>query len=433
MADTKKRKFKFVEGKEPVFVYTGLLLVYVLIMLLIVFVFINLQDKVWLEMKFDSEKAFNSVYMSLDDGKTSVENAMADAKISAVGLYSSTGKAVELFGSAPETLQVSRLAGARQSGTDSTTGIYFFVDDSDDIEYLRLSRFTSIPGASFIYDPARAQSFLNYPEVIYVRFDGSDYFRQITQARILSIGSVVLLTIVLYFSISIYNANRRYRIALSKHENLVSLGAAARTLTHEIKNPLSAMTIQMVLLHKMLGKEYGQDLDVMDHEIERLTNLTNRVSEFIKDPLGNPQKLDLVPFLSGICALFASPVKLNFNGMEHAFVMFDEVRARSVFENLIKNAFESCTKGEPDVEVELSRGKRKRYEIAVRDRGVGLPDELTETLFDPFFTTKTKGSGIGLSISKQFVVAAEGKLTLESRGGGGTIARVVLPAVEESV
>ena len=430
---TAKRKFKFVEGKERVFVYTGILLVYIFILLLVAFVYINLQDKIWLEMKFDSEKAFNSVYMFLDDGKTSVENAMEDAGIYAVGLYSSTGMAVELFGSAPETLPVSRLAGARQSGSDSTTGIYFFVEGSDDIEYLRLSRFTAIPGASFTYNPTQAQSFLNYPEVIYVRFDGSAYSRQITQARILSIGSVVLLTVFMFYSLSIYNANRRYRIALTKHENLASLGAAARTLTHEIKNPLSAMTIQMVLLHKMLGKEYEQDLDVMDHEIERLTNLTNRVSEFIKDPVGNPQKLDLVPFLTSISGLFSVPIRLVFNGMDHCYVMFDEVRARSVFENLMKNASESTTDRNPDVEVEVSRGRKKSVEIEIRDRGDGLPKELTETLFDPFFTTKTKGSGIGLSISRQFVVAAEGKLSLESRNGGGTIARVVLPAVEEPV
>ena len=430
---TAKRKFKFVEGKEPAFVYAGLLLVYIFIMLLIAFVFISLQDKVWLEMKFESEKAFNTVYMSLDDGKTSVENAMADASISAVGLYSSTGRAVELFGSAPETLPVSRLAGARQNGSDSTTGIYFLSDDSNDIEYLRLTRFTSIPGSSFIYDPAQAQSFLNYPEVIYVKFDGSAYFRQITQARLLSVTSIIILTVVLIFAISIYNSNRRYRIALTKHENLASLGAAARTLTHEIKNPLSAMTIQMALLHRMLDKEYQQDLDVMDHEIERLTNLTNRVSEFMKDPVGNPQKLDLVPFLTGIAGLFPIPIKLNFNDMASIYVMFDEVRARSVFENLIKNASESSSKGDPQVEVEVSRGRKRTIEIEVRDRGDGLPNELTETLFDPFFTTKTKGSGIGLSISRQFVVAAEGKLSLEARNGGGTIARVVLPAVEEWV
>jgi len=429
---TAKRKFKFVEGKEPAFVYAGLLLVYIFIMLLIAFVFISLQDKVWLEMKFESEKAFNTVYMSLDDGKTSVENAMADASISAVGLYSSTGRAVELFGSAPETLPVSRLAGARQNGSDSTTGIYFLSDDSNDIEYLRLTRFTSIPGSSFIYDPAQAQSFLNYPEVIYVKFDGSAYFRQITQARLLSVTSIIILTVVLIFAISIYNSNRRYRIALTKHENLASLGAAARTLTHEIKNPLSAMTIQMALLHRMLDKEYQQDLDVMDNEIERLTNLTNRVSEFMKDPVGHPQNLDLVPFLTSIAGLFSVSVKLEFNGMDHVYVMFDEVRARSVFENLIKNAAESASDRDPEVEVEVSMG-RKKTTVEVRDRGDGLPDELTETLFDPFFTTKTKGSGIGLSISRQFVVAAEGKLSLESRNGGGTIARVVLPAVEESV
>jgi two-component system sensor histidine kinase HydH len=152
----------------------------------------------------------------------------------------------------------------------------------------------------------------------------------------------------------------------------------------------------------------------------------------MKDPVGHPQNLDLVPFLTSIAGLFSVSVKLEFNGMDHVYVMFDEVRARSVFENLIKNAAESASDRDPEVEVEVSMG-RKKTTVEVRDRGDGLPDELTETLFDPFFTTKTKGSGIGLSISRQFVVAAEGKLSLESRNGGGTIARVVLPAVEESV
>ena len=65
--------------------------------------------------------------------------------------------------------------------------------------------------------------------------------------------------------------------------------------------------------------------------------------------------------------------------------------------------------------------------VKVMDRGDGLPPDTREKLFDPFFTTKIHGSGIGLSISKQFVESRGGSLKLYDRDGGGTVAEVSLP------
>ena len=76
--------------------------------------------------------------------------------------------------------------------------------------------------------------------------------------------------------------------------------------------------------------------------------------------------------------------------------------------------------------MELSREKG-RVVISVRDRGKGIPPELSEKVFDPFFTDKVYGSGVGLSLSRRFVEAAGGTLTLLQRRGGGTEARVTLP------
>jgi two-component system sensor histidine kinase HydH len=79
------------------------------------------------------------------------------------------------------------------------------------------------------------------------------------------------------------------------------------------------------------------------------------------------------------------------------------------------------------VEIALSR-EGGRITIAVRDKGKGIPGELLKKVFDPFYTDKIHGSGIGLPLARRFVEAAGGTLTLAPRTGGGTEARVVLPA-----
>jgi len=93
----------------------------------------------------------------------------------------------------------------------------------------------------------------------------------------------------------------------------------------------------------------------------------------------------------------------------------------------LKNAVESCSGRDPEVEVVISSGKRGLIHIFVMDRGDGIRSEDEKKIFDPFFTTKINGSGIGLSISRQFVRARGGNVRLYAREGKGTVAGVVLP------
>jgi len=125
---------------------------------------------------------------------------------------------------------------------------------------------------------------------------------------------------------------------------------------------------------------------------------------------------------------FLDQVRIVPGSLHRAIVSFDPDRARSVFENLIKNALESTSSHDPAVEVEVTRDRRHMLHIYVRDRGDGIPEENMEKIFDPFFTTKIHGSGIGLAICRQFIRAKNGNLKLYARDGGGTIAEVILPA-----
>ena len=423
-----KRRWKFIEGKERPIVYIGLALAFILLSVFIYLSYNAICEKHLLQMKFDSEKSFNTVYMAMNDSHSKALSVMADEGVSAIAIYSSSGRLYQRLGDAPSALPISKLVQGRKAGADSTMGIYFMDEAEKEIEYFRLSRLNVImeTGGAFAGNMSQGSN-PEFPDIIYVKFDGSEYFSNIRRARFLSVTGLVILALVFLLILSIYNNNRKYRIQLQKNESLAKLGEAARTLTHEIKNPLSAMTIQSALMRKLLPEEFHQDLDVIDHEITRLTNLTNRVSEFLKNQSGNPEKIELVAFIKDIARLFKGGVPVSSN-VGQVKVLFDPDRARSVFENLIKNATESCEGRDPDVSVEIC-SRHRAVTVKVLDRGDGIPQNTRAKLFDPFFTTKIHGSGIGLAISKQFVEAQGGTLKLYDRDGGGTVAEVNLPSV----
>ena len=420
-----KRRWTFIEGKERPFVYAGLAVAYLIFLVFIFLIYNGISDKYLLQMKFDSEKSFNNIYMAMNDSTAKALSVMEDEGVTGIGIYASSGQAFQRLGDVPPVLPLSKLVRGRRSGQDSTLGIYLLDEDTNQIEYFRLSRLNVVLEMSNVPQPKGNEAMSELPDIIYIKFDGTSYFNSIRRAWILAIAGVFVMLGIFLVILSIYTNNRKYRMQLQKNESLAKLGAAARTLTHEIKNPLSAMTIQSALMRKLLPAEFYPDLDVMDHEITRLTNLTNRVSEFLKNPSGTPKDIELVGFISDIARLFRNDIKIE-NDVKAVVVSFDPDRARSVFENLIKNASESCEDRDPEVTVEISV-KHKMVAVKVMDRGNGLPEGTREKLFDPFFTTKIHGSGIGLSISKQFVESRGGSLKLYDREGGGTVAEVTLP------
>jgi len=417
-----KKRHSFVEGHEKEFVLTGLFLSFALFAVLACIVYINMSEKAQLEMKFSSEKSFNSIYITLVDNPSKAYMEMRNEGIEAVGIYSSNGRLYQGLGEAPSNLELEKMAQGKKSGSDSTLGVYYYDSQTKMIEYYRLSRMNTAMETGMYFGQTPT---FDIPEIVYIRFDGTQYFRQIGRIKIVFFISLVVLCGLFILVVSIYMSNRRYRKALVRNESLAQLGAAARTLTHEIKNPLSALTIQTALMKKTLPAQYTDDMNIIEHEVKRLADLTNRVSEFLKNPEGNPEVINLVPFISGILSLF--PEKIDFIcDSQEALTVFDRDRARSVFENIIKNAVESTETGNSEVEIEIKHTRKQNICVYVRDRGDGIKPEAINKLFDPFFTTKIHGSGIGLSISKQFVEARRGHLSVYAREGGGTVVEICL-------
>jgi signal transduction histidine kinase len=97
---------------------------------------------------------------------------------------------------------------------------------------------------------------------------------------------------------------------------------------------------------------------------------------------------------------------------------------KQVLLNVLLNALEASPTGAVDCEARLIG---KEVVLQVADRGPGVSDSARRRIFDPFYSTKTRGTGLGLAVSKQIVDEHHGRIRLLNRRGGGTRVVIELP------
>jgi len=424
----KKYNNSIVNGKENLFVISGLVISYLLIIIFVLFLYNALKDREDLRLQMEAEQSFNSIFYYIKDDPVKANDELQSKGILGVGVYSYTGKQVLSLGDVPTILSQKIVDNFSTWGSKTTGGTATYNYDNDTIEYIRFINRLTVLWDVIDPDLVKLSDFkaptVSFPDVLYIIMDGTSYRAMQNRLKLMLFIALFLITLLFFFIVRIYRNNRRYRIKLESQRNLVNLGQAARTLTHEIKNPLSSINIQLAILRVKVNPSYKDNLEVIQSEVDRIKILTDKVSEFLHNPEGIPSEFELVEFIQDIISKF--PSKISLYSYSSFYVKMDKLRARSVFENLIKNAIESGKN--PEVEVIIKKGNKARtVEIEVKDRGDGLPEGVKDKIYDPFFTTKTTGSGIGLSITRQFVTARGGSLNLYPREGGGTVAQVILP------
>jgi two-component system sensor histidine kinase HydH len=283
------------------------------------------------------------------------------------------------------------------------------------------------PGMIIFEGNTRYMNFMG--DFFYISISQPDYWRTMTITTLLLPLCVVLLAVVIWYVRNLYMRNREYRERIESQKNLVVLGTAASTLAHEIKNPLSSIRLQTGILGKLYTERGGEELTIINEEVDRLSELTYRVNDYLREGKGNPSVVNISNLaaetgrrLCGRNIMAAAPV-------ENALVFADPERLRSVLENLIRNALESGSAVEDiSITVEQPEGT---ITIGVYDRGRGIAEDDLERIFDPFFTRKSTGTGIGLSISRRFVEAAGGNIHLQNRKDGGAGAIISLPQYKD--
>jgi PAS domain S-box-containing protein len=222
----------------------------------------------------------------------------------------------------------------------------------------------------------------------------------------------------------------------------------ARRLAHEIKNPLTPIQLSAERLrHKYLRSLTGSDSETFDRltativaQVETMKSMVNAFSDYARAPRLQPQPLDLRALVEEVLDLFraAHPeasLTLEAAPGRHS-LQADPGRLRQVFNNLVKNAIEAASDGQPRVVVRIEHRLEAGapvLQIAIDDNGGGVPGELLPNLFEPYVTTKHKGTGLGLAIVKKAVEEHGGVVWAENRSEGGARIVIRLPADESLV
>jgi two-component system, NtrC family, sensor kinase len=220
------------------------------------------------------------------------------------------------------------------------------------------------------------------------------------------------------------------------NERLAAIGKMAAHVTHEIRNPLSSIGLNIELLEEELKKESPKTeslalLSAIAREVERLGLLSEEYLRVARLPSPRMEAEHIAETVRAVMK-FAGP-EIERAGCTASLridddlppALFDEAQIRQALLNLVRNARESMPDGGPiDVRVWADG---MSVAIDVEDRGGGIPDEIRARVFDPFFSTKGEGTGLGLAITRQIVEAHGGTISCETRAGGGTLFRITLP------
>ncbi|MDZ7267724.1 MAG: PAS domain S-box protein [candidate division KSB1 bacterium] len=224
-------------------------------------------------------------------------------------------------------------------------------------------------------------------------------------------------------------------------ERLATIGKMAAKVAHEIRNPLSSISLNAEMLQDEISayeavnvEEARALLRAIIAEIDRMTALTEEYLQFSRLPesrlvRGNLVRLieETVEFLRH--ELRQKRVEVEWHLPEEVGeVQFDRVQMRRALLNLIRNAAEAMPRGgRLRIRVE-QRGES--VIIHIEDTGVGIPPEVIGKIFEPFFTTKEVGTGLGLAIVQQIITEHGGRIFCTSKVGQGTAFSIILPVHE---
>lgn len=250
----------------------------------------------------------------------------------------------------------------------------------------------------------------------------------------------------------LYEANRELRTALStleaaqaqliEQERLAALGRLAAGIAHELRNPLSVLSMRLDLIASGLRWKktvevwwLRQHLDHLQDAAARALRIMSSLSMYSKPPRPEFRRVAVSSLLEDTHELIAyqartrrvtvaveSEPQLSVNG--------DRGQLLEVLINLATNAIEAMDGG---VLTLRARGEGGKVVLEVADTGGGIPPEIEARIWEPFFTTKAEGTGLGLHIVRQIVEAHGGEVGLSSRPGKGSTFLLSLPALVDPV
>lgn len=241
---------------------------------------------------------------------------------------------------------------------------------------------------------------------------------------------ILLQGLIALFAGWLVDREKKRREEMDRQKYLATIGQAATTIVHDLKNPVITIKAFVRRIKEGKGtvegcvKEIDEAADVMQQIVTGVLDFAKPLRlEFEEEDLR-----DVVAHAAELCRAKAeeSGVSLSVEQpVSPLNLRIDSLNIERAIVNIVSNAIDASSKGQ-NVTLRILPGKRFAL-IKIRDEGSGIDKENMKKLFIPYFTTKTTGTGLGLAIAQKIIDQHCGRISLSSKKGAGTEVKIELP------
>lgn len=232
--------------------------------------------------------------------------------------------------------------------------------------------------------------------------------------------------------------NDRLRTA----EHLAGIGQVARSVAHEIKNPLNFISLSIDHMGETYRPDDPEKAAKFESMVRNIKGEVLRIGRFAESFLeyGRPIELrrqhcslqvivdDVLELVEARAAQLGIALQRDYEGLPE--LTLDPEFIRTCLYNLVINAFDAMPEG-GELTVRGECGPQ-RVSLYFADRGEGIEPELADKLFEPYVSTKPKGLGLGLALTRKIIEEHGGRVEYQPRPDGGSVFVLHLPVAEET-
>lgn len=282
----------------------------------------------------------------------------------------------------------------------------------------------------------------------------STRYQTLNNVIIMSLGVAILMALFGYYTYSFENKARRIAdqrveeyqqqlkeqieeldqankqlIQMRSIEKFAATGRIARTIAHEVRNPLTNINLAVEQLQSELN---GKGLESTDLMLQMVSRNSARINGLITDLLNSTKFTDLVYKRVSVNQLLDETLELAKDRIllknitvsktyadDICEISVDVERMKIAFLNIIVNAIEAMERGKGILQLK-TMNRDDKCVITITDNGPGIDEESLSKVFEPYFTSKTRGTGLGLTNTQNIILNHKGHISLESKKGTGT-------------
>lgn len=247
---------------------------------------------------------------------------------------------------------------------------------------------------------------------------------------------IIVLTIVTNLVVYFFTKGEKIvelRSDLNKIEREKELRRSLFKVTHEIKNPIAVCKGYLDMLDINDKKKVRKYIPIIKSEIARTLVLLDDFLDYTKIKI-TKEEMDLSLLIEelqlSLVDLFKkNHIKVRFNTLDDdIYIEADYNRLKQVLINILKNAVEAKDVNKKIMTIDVDTVVLYDViKIIIKDNGIGMDNDTLMNMSKMFFTTKRKGSGLGVSLSKEIIEQHDGEILYESKLGVGTITTIILP------